>query len=153
MRCTRSRGAAEPSGLTIETCSPRPGERRRSVLTMNSNSIRFDLLFNADEYHRSGFCPWTFFAYPTSIADEHGLPPDHDACNFLACLQERGIDVAIWVNGIAENTTHFACRKDDIQRLNDVIQELEDSGEIEKGFCNLRTERLFAPPEKHRTRP
>lgn len=66
---------------------------------------------------------------------------------------KSGIDVAIWVNGIAENTTHFACRKDDIQRLNDVIQELEDSGEIEKGFCNLRTERLFAPPEKHRTRP
>jgi hypothetical protein len=119
---------------------------------MNPNSIRFDLLFNADEYHRSGFCPWTFFAYPTSMADEHGLPPDDDACDFLARLQERGIDVAIWVNGIAEDTTYFACRKDDIQKLHDVIQELEESGEIEKGFCNQRTERLFAASEKHRTK-
>jgi len=87
------------------------------------------------------------------MADEQGLPPDDDACEFLACLQERGIDVAIWVNGIAEDTTYFACRKDDIHRLNDVIQELEDSGEIEKGFCNRRTERLFSASEKHRTRP
>jgi len=116
----------------------------RSVLTMNPNSIRFDLLFDADEYRRSGFCPWTFFAYPTSIADEYGLPPDHDACNFLACLQERGIDVAIWVNGIAGDTTYFACRKDDIQRLNATLAELEDSGLIEKGFCGKRSERLFA---------
>ena len=87
------------------------------------------------------------------MADEQGLPPDDDACDFLACLQERGIDVAIWVNGIAEDTTYFACRKEDIDRLNDVIQELEDSGEIEKGFCNRRTERLFSASEKHRTRP
>ncbi|TWU44692.1 hypothetical protein Poly51_59610 [Rubripirellula tenax] len=120
---------------------------------MNPNTIRFDLLFDANEYHRSGFCPWTFFAYPTSMADERGLPPDNDACDFLARLQERGIDVAIWVNGIAEDTTYFACRKDDIQRLNDVIQALEDSGEIERGFCNQRTEQLFAASEKHRTRP
>jgi hypothetical protein len=118
---------------------------------MNQVPIRFDLLFDADEYHRSGFCPWTFFAYPTSLADDRGLPPDNEACDFLGCLQERGIDVAIWVNGIAEDTTYFACRKEDIQRLNGVIQELEDCGDIEKGFCTERTERLFATPKKHRT--
>jgi len=122
------------------------------VLNMSLNPIRFDLLFDADEYHRSGSCPWTFFAYPTSMADEQGLPPDKDACDFLARIQERGIDVAIWVSGIAEDTTYFACRKDDIQRLNRVIQELEDSGGIGSGFCNETTERLFAASEKHRTK-
>ena len=86
------------------------------------------------------------------MADEQGLPPDKDACDFLARIQERGIDVAIWVNGIAEDTTYFACRKDDIQRLNRVIQELEDSGRIGSGFCNETTERLFAASEKHRTK-
>ena len=94
---------------------------------MVPNPIRFDSLFDADEYHRSGFCPWTFFAYPTSIADERGLPPDKDACDFLAHLQERGLDVAVWVSGIAEDMTYFACLNEDIQRLNDVIQELETS--------------------------
>ncbi|MEZ6041102.1 MAG: hypothetical protein R3C20_11385 [Planctomycetaceae bacterium] len=119
---------------------------------MNPAPIRFDLLFDADEYHRSGYCPWTFFAYPTNLADEKGLPPDHEACDLLAQLQERRIDVAIWVNGIAEDATYFACRREDIQRLDDAIRELEDSGRIKKGFCNERTERLFAASEKHRTK-
>jgi hypothetical protein len=114
--------------------------------------IQFDLLFDADEYHRSGYCPWTFFAYPTSLADKRGLPPDNEACDFLGYLQERGIHVAIWINGISKDTTYFACRKEDIPRLNDAIRELEDSGEIEKGFCNERAERLFAAAEKHRTK-
>lgn len=87
------------------------------------------------------------------MADEHGLPPDDDARNFLACVQERGITVAIWVSGIAEDTTYFACRKNDVKRLNDVIKELEDSGEIEKYFCSLRTERLIAASEERRPRP
>ena len=120
---------------------------------MNPSPIRFELLFDAEEYYRSGICPWTFFAYPTSMADERGLPPDDEACNFLARLQECGINVAIWVSGIAEDTTCFACRKEDIQRLNDVIRELENSGEIKRRFCTERSERLFALSKKHRTKP
>ena len=111
---------------------------------MNPCSIKFDLLFDADAYYRSGLCPWTFFAYPTSLAVERGLPPDHDACELIAHIQNREIDVAIWVNGIAEDTTYFACRKEDIQRLHDVLQELEGTGMIEKDFCSKRSVRLFA---------
>lgn len=111
---------------------------------MNPDAIRFELLFDADEYYRSGTCPWTFFAYPTSLAVERGLPPDNEACELLSHLQKREIDVAIWVNGIAENTTYFACRKEDIQRLHDALQELENTGMIEKDFCSNRSERLFA---------
>lgn len=111
---------------------------------MNPDAIRFDLLFDADEYSRSGACPWTFFAYPTSLAVERGLPPDNEACELLSHLQERKIDVSIWVNGIADNATYFACRKEDIQRLHDALQELENAGMIEKDFCSKRSERLFA---------
>ena len=111
---------------------------------MNRQAIKFDLLFDANEYHRSGECPWTFFAYPNSVAVERGLPPDVEACELLGHIQSRDIDVAIWVNGIAEDTTYFACRKEDIQRLHSVLQELEDSGIIDKDFCSKRSERLFA---------
>ena len=92
---------------------------------MSNDFVNLDLLFDADEYRGSGDCPWTFFAYPTSLARPDGLPPDDDACKFLGAVQARGIEVAIWVNGIAENTTYFACKRDDIQRLNDVLAELE----------------------------
>lgn len=116
---------------------------KRSVPYMNLQAIKFDLLFDANEYRRSGVCPWTFFAYPTSGAVERGLPPDVEACELLGHLQSRDIDVAIWVNGIAEDTTYFACRKEDIQRLHSVLQELEDKGIIEKDFCRKRSDRLF----------
>ena len=111
---------------------------------MNSDSIRFELLFDAEEDYRSGNCPWTFFAYPTSLADEHGLPPDPAACELLSQVQERGIDVAIWVSEIAENTTYFACLIEDRQRLHDLLDELESSAKIERNFCRTRSERLFA---------
>lgn len=121
---------------------------------MNADEIKFEWLFDAGEYHRSGFCPWTFFAYPTILADERGLPPDDQACKLLARLQKRGIAVAIWVTGnVEDGTTYFAGRKEDLHRLHDAIQDLEDSGVIEKGFCNQGTERLFAAIQKHRTKP
>jgi hypothetical protein len=110
---------------------------------MNADSIRFDLLFDADEYDRSGCCPWTFFAYPTILADDRGLPPDNEACELLSLLQKRGIAVAVWINGI-NNTTYFACRREDMHTLHDALQQLETQGMIEKDFCGVRTERLFA---------
>ncbi len=111
---------------------------------MNNDFVKLDLLFDADEYHRSGECPWTFFAYPTSLARSDGLPRDDEACRFLGAIQTRGIDVAIWVNGIAENTTYFACKRDDIKRLNDAVAELENGERFGDNFCAKRTETLFA---------
>jgi|TARA_B110000495_G_C22583206_1_gene350169 hypothetical protein len=110
---------------------------------MSTECVNLDLLFDADEYHQSAHCPWTFFAYPTTLAVAHGLPPDDDACRLLAEVQARGMDVAIWVNGIAGNTTYFACKKNDIERLNDVVKELE-STTFGKNFCAERSEALFA---------
>ena len=113
------------------------------VPSMSVHSVNLESLFDADEYYRSEHCPWTFFAYPTTLAVDDGLPPDIDACRFLAEVQARGIDVAIWINGIAENTTYFACKKDDIERLNALVKELE-STTFGKNFCAERSEALFA---------
>ena len=111
---------------------------------MREEFVNLDDLFDANAYRGSGGCPWTFFAYPTSVARVDGLPPDDEACKFLGAIQARGIDVAIWVNGIAENTTYFACKREDIQRLNDVLAELENSDRFGDNFSSKRTEELFA---------
>lgn len=101
-------------------------------------------LWDANAYRQGGGFPWTFFAFPTSLADEHGLPPDEDVKQLLSELLRRRIQVGIWVNGIAENTTYFACPKSDIQRLNEAVAQLEACGFLEDGFLVKRTEHLFS---------
>lgn len=100
--------------------------------------------FDAEAYWRAGHCPWTFFAFPSSLADDHGLPPEEDAKRLLVELRTRGIQVGIWANGIANDTTYFACPKEEIQRLHDALVELEADGSFEHGFCGKRSEHLFS---------
>jgi hypothetical protein len=47
--------------------------------------------FDAEAYWRAGNCLWTFFAFPSCLADDHGLPPDEDAKRLLVELRTRGI--------------------------------------------------------------
>jgi hypothetical protein len=110
---------------------------------MKQLEINFDLLFDAEAYRESGYCPWTFFAYPTSLADKRGLPPDEEACTLLANLQAHGIEVAIWVNGYNE-TTYLACRKNDMQILHETLQTFEETGMIEKNFLQVHSDLIFA---------
>ncbi len=88
---------------------------------MVNNSLDIVRLLDADASWRDGDCPWTFFAFPTSLADQLGLPPDDDATRLLIELQGRNIRVGIWSNAPSNNTTYFACPKDDIQLLNTVL--------------------------------
>ena len=111
---------------------------------MHRGPLKIDKLFNAEEYRRAGNCPWTFFAFPSRLADEFGLPPDDSAIEFLATLQAKGLRVGIWANAIGNDTSYFVCPIEDRQRLNDAIAELENNGTIEIGFCLKRTERLFS---------
>ncbi|MCA9079383.1 MAG: hypothetical protein KDA58_02445 [Planctomycetaceae bacterium] len=108
------------------------------------STIDFAQLFDAAAYMKSGHCPWTFFAYPTSLAVEHGLPPDESACQLLGEVQSRGIAVAIWVNGIAPDTTYFACRGEDRERLHAILDELTSTGQFAPDFLRTSSEGLFA---------
>jgi len=128
------RGLVKP----MEVTSPAKGQSPFRI------GYEFESLFNAGEYYRSGRCPWTFFAYPTKLADDRGLPPDDEACGLLTLLQRRGIDVAVWTNGIVNDTTYFACRQEDVHRLQDALRQLETRGIIESDFCLARSERLFS---------
>jgi hypothetical protein len=78
------------------------------------------------------------------VADDRGLPPDDEACELLGHLLGRGIPVAVWTNGIANDTTCFPCRNEDMQILHDELQQLETQEIIDRDFCLTRTKRLFA---------
>ncbi len=110
---------------------------------MNPSPIDFDLLFDADEYLRTVYSPWTFFAYPTSLAVENGLPPDEPACQILGEVQSRGIEVAIWINGIGNDTNYFCCKKRDIRHLMNVLAELQTSDRFGENYLSKRCDELF----------
>ena len=111
---------------------------------MGQYSIQFERLFDADALNASGQSPWTFFAYPQSLAMPNGLPPDAEVCELLGEIQSRGIDVAIWESGISENTTHFACRYEDRHRLQEIFNGLESDHRFSENSLNDRCEALFA---------
>lgn len=111
---------------------------------MVPHSLNTSSLWDADSYWHNGNCPWTFFAYPRSVADECGLPPDDDANRLLAELMQRGIRVGVWRDAVPEHTSYFACPKEDIQLLDEALAELEQCGLLKPNFCTEHSERLFA---------
>jgi hypothetical protein len=100
--------------------------------------------FDANEYYKSGNCPWTFFAFPRGLADAAGFPPDDDAKRLFLKLQGLNVPVGIWTNSPVEDTVYFACPKEAIGRLNDALRAMEAQGEFEEGFCAKRSEYLFS---------
>lgn len=78
-------------------------------------------------FRRRGRIPWTFFAYPTAIAGEHGLPPHGGAVRYLAAVQSAGIDVTVWTPDLegASGTTYFGCKDADRVDLTALVRVLE----------------------------
>ena len=107
-------------------------------------NVDVDALFDAHALQQSGECPWTIFAYPTRIAVSQNLPPDAEATCLLAELQSRGIPMAVWVNGLENGTTYFACRHVDRLRVDRVIRELESRGIMGHDFLSQRSDYHFA---------
>jgi hypothetical protein len=113
-----------------------------------SDHIELNGLFDADAYWRSGGTPWTFFAYPRVLADEHDLPPDDEVKQLFAELLHRGLQVGIWADSFREDTIYLACPKEEIARLHEILEEFNRSGLTDKDFWYRRCEELFArvPP-------
>jgi hypothetical protein len=73
------------------------------------------------------------------------LPPDELAVELLAELQRRGISVAIWdAQTIGNDTTYFACRFVDRDRVTEAIQRLESQGVLPPDYLARRGEYLFS---------
>lgn len=103
---------------------------QRSELELDPDpdaELDVDLLFDADAYCRvHGARLWTFFAYPTAVAGDHGLPPHADAIRLLAIAQSVGIEVTVWAPGFGPPPTScFACKPESMRRLNALMELLE----------------------------
>ena len=59
-----------------------------------------------------------------STLDEHGLPSDLEAQQYIAAVQSTGVPIGIWLNGIAHNTGYAAVTHENITRVNDAISGL-----------------------------
>ena len=86
--------------------------------------IDLDALVDLDSLDVDGVCHWTFFAFPLSTLDEHGLPSDSEAQRYIAAVQSTGVPIGIWLNGIADDTGYAAVTRNHISQLNDAIAGL-----------------------------
>ena len=107
-------------------------------------SVNIGSLLDVDAYWREGGQPWTFFAYPTSLADSNGFPSDKDAIHLLAELQARGVRVGVWKNSPVEGTCYFACVREEREKLHLALENLESEGRFGREFLAKRCEELFS---------
>lgn len=102
--------------------------------------IDLDALVDLDSLAVNGVCHWTFFAFPLSTLDEHGLPCSQEAQRYIAAVQSTGVPIGIWLNGIADDTGYAAVTHENIPRLKDAIAGLTQFPDsYAAGLC----ERLF----------
>ena len=100
-------------------------------------------MFDADDYFRSGWMPWTFFAFAAASAEADGMPPDAEARRYLACVQAAGIRAGVWRKTPVKGTCYFGCHKDDIEALTAEVARLEDGVNFAKGFGRDRSVKLM----------
>ncbi len=99
--------------------------------------------FDADAYATSGRCPWTFFAFPRSLADQDGLPRDPDARGLLAAVRDLGVPAAVWVSAATPGTVYYACPYESRDALDNALLTLAKQGRWESGSVSQLSERLF----------
>ena len=102
--------------------------------------IDLDALIDLDSLVVGGVCHWSFFAFPLSTIDEHGLPCDPDAQQYIAAVQSAGVPVGIWLNGIADDTGYAAVTHENIEKLNSAIADLT---QFSDSYAAELCERLF----------
>ncbi len=86
--------------------------------------IDLDALVDLDSLAVNGAGHYTFFAFPVSTLNEHGLPSNPDAQQYIAAVQSTGVPVGIWLNSPVNETGYAAVTRESISRLNDVIGRL-----------------------------
>jgi hypothetical protein len=88
--------------------------------------INLESLVDLDSLAAAGASHYTFFAFPRSTQNEHGLPSDADAQRYIAAVQSTGVPIGIWYNSPADDTVYAAVTHDNISQLHDAIARLTD---------------------------
>ena len=83
-------------------------------------------LVDLDSLATAGASHYTFFAFPRSTQNEHGLPSDPDAQRYIAAVQSTGVPIGIWHNSPVHDTVYAAVAHDNISQLHDAIAGLTE---------------------------
>jgi hypothetical protein len=75
-----------------------------------------------------------------SSLDEHGLPSDLEAQQYIAAIQAGGVPVGIWRNSPVRDSAYAAVTKDNIQSLTKIIARLS---QFPPAYAADLCERLF----------
>ena len=88
--------------------------------------IDLDALVDLDSLAADGASHYTFFAFPRSTQNEHGLPSDPEAQRYIAVVQSTGVPIGIWCNSPVDDTVYAAVTRDNISQLHDAIAGLTE---------------------------
>ena len=58
--------------------------------------IELEALVDLDALAENGSHHWTFFAFPKTLLNEHGVPADPEAQRYIAAVQASGVPLGIW---------------------------------------------------------
>lgn len=102
--------------------------------------IDLDSLVDLESLAAGGASHWTFFAFPMSTINEHGLPSDPEAQRYIAAVQATGVPIGIWLNTPAEDTGYAAVTHENISQLKDAIAGLR---QFPESYAADLCEKLF----------
>lgn len=102
--------------------------------------IDLDALVDLDSLTVDSVCHWTFFAFPLSTVDEHGLPSDPEAQQYIAAVQSTGVPIGIWLNGVADDSGYAAVTHENISWVKDAIAGLT---QFSNSYASDLCEKLF----------
>ncbi|QDV27568.1 hypothetical protein [Aureliella helgolandensis] len=102
--------------------------------------IDLNALVDLDSLAADGAGHYTFFAFPISTLDAHGLPSDPDAQRYIAAVQSAGVPIGIWLNSPVDDTGYAAVMHENISQLHDVVAGLT---QFPDSYAADLCERLF----------
>lgn len=108
-----------------------------------SGPIDLDQLIDLHTLWERGECPYTFLAFPVSGMNEHGVPNDISAQQYIAAVQAEGVPVGIWLTTPVEGTAYAAVGRADIRSLHRAVGCLVETGRFPEPFAAELSERLF----------
>ena len=102
--------------------------------------IDLNSLVDLDSLAAKGTSHYTFFAFPLSTLDEHGLPSSSEAQHYIAAMQSTGVPIGIWLNPPVDDTGYAAVTHENIPQLHDAISGLT---QFPDSYAADLCERLF----------
>jgi hypothetical protein len=105
--------------------------------------IDLDQLIDPQPLRERGECPYTFLAFPVSGVNEHGVPKDKQAQEYIAAVQAEGVPVGIWLATPVDGTAYAFVGPADIHSLHRAVEALVESQRFSEHFAAELSERLF----------